>query len=116
MNTNRNTTRMLATLIALAATAGLATSAQADDALRYDDVVVSYSDLNLDSVAGNQKLYARLENAAERACGNAPETRDIARRAQYRECVEQTLNRAVDKVSSGDKSALRAVAGKRKVG
>ena len=116
MNANRNTTRMLASIIALAATTGLATTALADGAPRYDDVVVSYSDLNLDSAAGNQKLYARLANAASRACGNAPETRDIERRAQYRACVEETLNRAVDEVSTSDQRALREVVAKQNVG
>ena len=116
MNANRNTTRMLATMMALAATAGFATVTQADDAPRYEDVVVSYSDLNLDSVAGNQKLYARLANAASRACGNEPATRDIERRAEYRACVEETLNRAVDKISSSDQRVQRLAAGKHDVG
>jgi UrcA family protein len=116
MNAHRNTTRMLATMLALAATAGLATAAQADDTPRHDDVVVSYSDLNLDSAAGNQKLHARLAHAAARACGNEPATRDLARKAQYRTCVEETLNRAVDKVNSSDQRAQRVAAGKHNVG
>lgn len=116
MNANRKTTRMLATMIALAATGGLATPAQAYDATRYDDVVVSYADLNLDSAAGNQKLYARLANAASRACGSTPDTREIKRMALYRTCVEETLNRALDKVRAGDQNALREVANKQKLG
>lgn len=118
MHAIKNTTRLLATMIALAATAGFATSAQADsaDGPRYDDVVVTYSDLNLETVAGNQKLYARLSKAAARACGNAPATRDIERNAEYRACVERTLNRAVDKVSAGDQHALREIARKHSVG
>jgi UrcA family protein len=115
MNANRNTTRMLASFLALVATAGIATTAQADDFPRYDDVVVSYADLNLDSAAGNQKLHARLANAAARACGSEPAIRDIERRAQYRACVEETLNRAVDEVSSSDQRALRLAAGKHNV-
>jgi UrcA family protein len=111
-------TRMLATMIAMAATTGIATTAYAGnaDAPRYDSVVVTYSDLNLDTIAGNQKLYARLSNAASRACGGEPATRDLQRRAQYRSCVEDTLNRAVDKISSSDQSALREVARQHSVG
>jgi UrcA family protein len=109
---------MLVTMIAMAATTGVATTAYADntDAPRYDSVVVTYSDLNLDTAAGNQKLYARLANAASRACGSAPATRDLERKAQYRACVEDTLNRAVDKVSASDQRALREAAHKHSVG
>jgi UrcA family protein len=108
---------MLVTMIAMATT-GVATTAYADngDAPRYDSVVVTYSDLNLDTIAGNQKLYARLSNAASRACGRAPETRDLERKAQYRACVEDTLNRAVDKISSSDQRALHEAARKHSVG
>ena len=111
-------TRMLVTMIAMAATTGIATTACADDAgaPRYDSVVVTYSDLNLDTIAGNQKLYARLSHAASRACGGEPAIRDLERRAQYRSCVEDTLHRAVDKISSSDQSALREVARKHSVG
>jgi len=103
-------TRTLVTMVAYAATAGFAAIAQAGDAApatgRYEDVVVSYSDLDLNSTAGNKVLYARLELAAEKACGNAPATRDLERKAQYRSCVQSTLNRAVDKVGSHEVQAL----------
>jgi UrcA family protein len=111
-------TRMLVTMIAMAATTGVATTAYADnaDAPRYDSVVVTYSDLNLDTIAGNQKLYARLSNAASRACGGEPATRDLESKAQYRACVEDTLNRAVDKIRPRDQRALREATHKQSVG
>ncbi|MDH4105455.1 MAG: UrcA family protein [Gammaproteobacteria bacterium] len=111
-------TRMLVTMIAMAATTGIATTSYADnaDAPRYDSVVVTYADLNLDTIAGNQTLYARLSNAASRACGGEPATRDLESKTQYRACVEDTLNRAVDKISSSDQSALREIARKHSVG
>jgi UrcA family protein len=105
-------------MIAMAATTGAASTAFADnpDAPRYDSVVVTYSDLNLDTAAGNQKLYARLSTAASRACGGEPAIRDMERRAQYRACVEETLNRAVDKISTSDQRALREATRKQSVG
>jgi UrcA family protein len=111
-------TRMLVTMIAMAATTGAASTAFADtpDVPRYDSVVVTYSDLNLDTIAGNQKLYARLSNAASRACGGEPATRDLESKAQYRACVEETLNRAVDKISPRDQRALRESIHKESVG
>lgn len=110
MYTITQKTRTFVTMLALAATAGFAATARAGDADpaagHYADVVVSYSDLDLNSVAGNKALYARLAAAAERACGNAPATRDLERKAQYRSCVQSTLNRAVDKVGSHEVQAL----------
>lgn len=118
MHTFTLKTRMLVTMIAMAATTGVASTALADnpDAPRYDSVVVTYSDLNLDTAAGNQKLYARLSTAASRACGGEPATRELERKAQYRACVEKTLNRAVDKVGSSDLRALREATRKQSVG
>ena len=65
-----------------------------------------YSDLDLNSAAGNKVLYARLSAAAERACGNAPSARDLKRQAQYRACYDSALNRAVDKIGSRELQAL----------
>ncbi len=93
MHTYTQKTRMLVTMIACAATAGIASTAQAGDAgessARYDSVVVKYSDLDLDSAAGTKALFARLSAAAERACGNAPNARDLQRQAQFRACYDQ---------------------------
>jgi len=110
MHTYTQKTRMLVTMIACVATAGIASTAQADDAgqssARYDSVVVKYSDLDLDSAAGTKALFARLSAAAERACGNAPHARDLQRQAQFRACYDRALNRAVDKIGSRELQAL----------
>jgi UrcA family protein len=104
--------RTLVTMIALAATAGIASTAQAQAQAAhpaqasYDDVVVTYSDLNLDSAAGLKVLYARLEAAAERACGNEPASHSLQRKAQFRACVDSALNRAIDKVGGDRLQAL----------
>jgi UrcA family protein len=113
-----NTHKTLVTLFALAATAGFATSANAADygVTRYDNVVVTYSDLDLRSTAGNQKLYARLNLAAERACGSATFTRDLQLRAEYRTCVESTLNKAVDQIGTRELQALHRSATARRAG
>lgn len=120
MLTNTQKTRMLVTMIALAATAGIATTAQAGDAAgaipRYDSVVVQYSDLDLNGVAGNKVLYARLSAAAERACGREPDSRDLRRRMQYRSCYDDALNRAVDKIGSRELQALHTTGARRDVG
>ena len=120
MQTNTQRTRTFVPLIALAATAGFATTAQAGDpdqaSPRYDSVVVQYSDLDLKSLAGNKVLYARLSAAAERACGKESHTRDLQRRLQYRTCYDSALNRAVDKIGSRELQALHATGSAHNVG
>ena len=112
MPTNTQKTRTLVTMIAFLATTGIASTAQAGDAAmsspRYDSVIVKYSDLDLSSAAGAKTLFARLSAAAESACGNAPNTRDLQRQAQFRACYESALQRAVDKVGSRELQALHA--------
>ena len=120
MPTNKLQSRMFATMIAVLATAGTASMAQAGDTAkpgaRYDDVVVQYADLDLNSAAGNKVLYARLSAAAERACGNEPSARDLKRHAQYRACFDTTLNRAVDKIGTRELQALHTSKTRRSVG
>ena len=120
MQSNTQRSRMLVTMIACAATAGFATAAQAGDpdqaSTHYDSVVVQYSDLNLNSIAGNKVLYARLSAAAERACGKDPHARDLQRRMQYRTCYDSALNRAVDKIGSRELQALHATGAVHNVG
>jgi UrcA family protein len=120
MPTNTQQTRMFATMIAVLATAGIASTAQAGDttksSARYDDVVVQYSDLDLNSAAGNKALYARLSSAAERACGNEPNARELKRHAQYRACYDKALNLAVDKIGSRQLQALHTSRTTRRVG
>ena len=120
MQPNTQQARMLVTMIACAATAGFVTTARAGDSARtkahYDSVVVQYSDLDLNGVAGNKVLYARLAAAAERACGYDPSSRDLQRRMQYRACYDSALNRAVDKVGSRELQALHAMGDSQNVG
>ena len=120
MPTNTRQTRTLATMIAVLATAGFASTAQAGDAAdsgaRYSDVVVHYSDLDLNSGAGNKALYARLSSAAERACGKEPNMRDLKRHAQYRACYQERLNGAVDKIGTRELQALHESRARRNVG
>lgn len=120
MPTNKLQSRMFATMIAVLATAGTASMAQAGDTAepypRHGDVVVQYADLDLNSAAGNKVLYARLSAAAERACGNDASARDLKRKAHYRACYDKALNGAVDKIGTRELQALHASKTTRSVG
>jgi UrcA family protein len=120
MHALSNTTRMLVAMAAMAAMTGVATTATAQTTAstqaRYDDVVVTYSDLNLNSPAGLKVLYARLTDAAERACGSAHAPRDLNGKMEYRACVDSTLNRSIDKVGVRQLQALHVAAHVRNAG
>ena len=111
MQASNGRNRIFVTLLAMAATAGAAATAQAGapaeaTQARYADVVVKFGDLNLENEAGTKVLYARLKNAASRACGNAPATRELGRWTQYRTCVDSKLDRAVDEIGARNLYAL----------
>lgn len=111
---------LLAGMLAAAVTLGLATAAQAGEAIHapghYVSVVVDYSDLDLGSAAGNRTLYARLSSAADRACGSSPPMQELWRRAAYYECYDTAMSRAVDAVGSRELQALHVQATHDQVG
>jgi UrcA family protein len=69
-------------------------------------IVVDYSDLDLTDRDGAETLYARLQYAAERACGGKPTVREQWARKIYGQCFEQALNDAVLNI---DDATLRAL-------
>ena len=69
-------------------------------------VVVDYSDLDLTNQTGLKTLYARLQYAAERACGSAPEKADLHSKASFERCYDRALSEAVVGV---DDATLRAL-------
>jgi UrcA family protein len=69
-------------------------------------IVVDYSDLDLTDKDGLSTLYARLQYAAERACGGAPTARELWARPKFEQCFEQALSDAVLDI---DDATLRAL-------
>jgi len=104
--------RMVLATLALSMTLGVAPAVQAGDAAKAGvlrtQVVVDYADLDLDSAAGNKALYARLSHAAARACGPEPERHALRAHAVYRQCREDALTKAVDRIGSPELQALHA--------
>jgi UrcA family protein len=59
---------------------------------------VSYADLDLTRPEGIAPLYQRIQSAAQNVC--APfESRDLAQRVQWRECVRSSISRAIAEVN-----------------
>ena len=111
MNAQTLKTRMIGATIAFAGTLGLALAAQAGEAPtapaeKYDDVVVRYAASDLATQAGAEALYGRLSAAAERACGNEPDFRELRARAAFKACYDAKLEKAVGKVGNPSVQAL----------
>jgi UrcA family protein len=98
--------------LALVATLGIGGTAAAGDGAKHGlvrtQVVVDYADLNLDSMAGNRALYARLSRAAERACGPEPRLQDLRAHSNYRQCHDDALENAVDRIGTPELQALHS--------
>ena len=60
---------------------------------------VSYKDLNLDSNAGIQVLYKRIQGAANQVCGKA-DIRDLQGMSVQKACVARAISGAVAAVNS----------------
>jgi UrcA family protein len=73
--------------------------AQADEAVMTPTRTVSYSDLNLNTQAGAEKLYQRIRHAAEDVCGDEG-SRQLKEVAAVRACVNKAVIAATSAVSN----------------
>ncbi|MBV6424589.1 MAG: hypothetical protein NAOJABEB_02402 [Steroidobacteraceae bacterium] len=94
-----------AALAALAGSATLFAGTDAGNNVVQRSVTVHYQDLNADSQAGAERLYARLKAAARRACGSES-GRDLAAVSDYNHCRADALSTAVARVGSRTLTAL----------
>jgi UrcA family protein len=98
--TTKNAVRMtFVAFAALSATmlAGVTNAAEAGDVAPQQ--AVTYKDLNLNSNAGIQILYKRIEGAASQVCGNV-DSRDLRAMSAKKACVERAISNAVAAVNS----------------
>jgi UrcA family protein len=93
--------------------AGVSTTAVAESVTVYEgtpSITVPYSDLDLETAAGNRTLYARLSSAARRVCPRI-DNRDLATKAAVQQCRERALARAVHAIDSPALAALHRQSG-----
>ena len=69
-------------------------------------VVVSFRDLDLSTQAGAQKLYRRIQGAAQRVCGY--EANLVKAYSIWQHCVRPTVDAAVAKVNNPRLTALHS--------
>lgn len=86
----------LFSLIAAAAISASGSARAADAAQPADPTVtVQFKDLDTASPAGARVLLRRIRNAAEAACGYAPDNRDIEARTAFDACYSHAVETSV---------------------
>jgi UrcA family protein len=78
-------------------------AAAQSDAPDYQRVEVRYSGIDLDQVAGAQKLYTRISSAAREACRQPG---ILFRTSVFNECVDKAVEGAVNSVSNENLTAV----------
>jgi len=68
--------------------------------------VVSYDDLDLSKAAGAKTLSRRIQSAARRVCDTAIPRRDLPSMGVYKQCVSESIARAVNDVNAPMLTAL----------
>lgn len=67
--------------------------------------VLNYSDLNLNSMSGVRRVYARIRKAAEAVCGDRQVAGSRITQQDWRDCYDRAV---ADAVAQVDKPALNA--------
>ena len=68
-------------------------------------IPLQYSRSELEQPNGAQKLYHRIQTAAQRICVE-PDRRELSQYARYQECVARAVDGAVAKVDATQLTAL----------
>jgi UrcA family protein len=93
--------RWMPVLLAITGAIGWTAVARAGDT-DYDvpKQLVTFADLNLNSLEGASSLYRRIEQAADRVCGGPVDMRELSVAARINSCKVRSVERAVDAVNS----------------
>jgi len=68
------------------------------------DKEVSYSDLDLNTPAGQKTMYNRLQVAVRHACGHRPNA--VVARTQYRRCYDEAMTTALSNLGNPQITAM----------
>lgn len=95
---NKLNTLILTATLATLSQAALAASTHRSNGDDPKQLIVRYADLDLSKPAGAAQLYHRLQNAAEAVCSSL-ESRELARKSMFRNCVSESMEGAVTQVN-----------------
>jgi UrcA family protein len=88
------------TLFVIAALAAIAAPAAAQVNSDAPRAVIRYSDLDLSRPSGADAMIGRIRQAALSVCGDASSTRGLARVAEQRACMAETMVATVKQVNA----------------
>lgn len=94
-------------MAALSFGAGSAYAEEMTDASRAK-TTVAYSDLDLSKDSDVRSLYARLQRASQKVCGQYQDLRNLRTKRLYDACYQDSLARAVDDVGHASVKAVFA--------
>ena len=103
----RNNTRGIAAAIIGLMVLGAPAAQVSAASLVGNDLAVRYSDLNLDTLAGAEKLYARIQSAAARICPPA-DAQPLVEHVAALRCRNEVVAHAVDSLGSPQLTAVFA--------
>lgn len=63
-------------------------------------ITVSYSDLDLSTPTGQERLTQRVESAAKRVCGSEPDNRELVAKIAFKTCFDNAQTLAMKQVRS----------------
>ena len=93
--------------MALPLLAAAADAVTPNDDVSQTSVQVPLNDLDVRSGAGAEKVYRRLERAAEDACGDEwPVRHDLFRQSDVRQCESQAVRDAVEQINQPKLTAV----------
>jgi UrcA family protein len=92
-------TRMIASVLAALALAGMAAPGALAEKSKTVSIAVSYADLNLATADGAKSMLGRLKQASKRICGR-PVSHSPAERRLVQACVNEVLNRSVNQLNA----------------
>lgn len=103
---------ILAASLLFLSSAAIGDTVQAAGTAQYDQTIVAFGDLNLDSQQGTKALYLRLRNGAEDVCSSF-EGRDLFFKRLWQACFDQAVAAAVTRVNRPSLTTLHTQTVKR---
>lgn len=91
MNIIQDKLCIIALVVGLMGVTGTATAGLQE----FSSVAVNYSELNLSTEKGIRSLYRKIQNSAEKVCGNPYALNPLKIRGSIKACIEEAVDNAV---------------------
>lgn len=96
----------LAAAAAISLFAGVSTASAATPPADTVSVTISYGDLDLNTHAGAQAMFARITHAVGQICGTQPDPQLIDKTLAYKSCMSTITDQALTRLGNARVSAV----------